>query len=55
VPERRLELLVPEDELRRRAHEWRPPASVAEKHRGYRGLYMRSVLQADHGCDFDFC
>jgi dihydroxy-acid dehydratase len=55
VPERRLELLVPEDERRRRAQEWRPPAQVAEEHRGYRGLYMRSVLQADQGCDFDFC
>ena len=55
VPERRLELLVPEDELRRREQEWRPPAHVAEEHRGYRGLYMRSVLQADLGCDFDFC
>jgi dihydroxy-acid dehydratase len=55
VPERRLELLVPEDELRRRAEAWRPPAHVTEEHRGYRELYMRSVLQADHGCDFDFC
>jgi dihydroxy-acid dehydratase len=55
VPERQLELLVPENELQRRADAWRPPAHVAEEHRGYRGMYMRSVLQADDGCDFDFC
>jgi dihydroxy-acid dehydratase len=55
VPERRLELLVEADELQRRAAEWQPPAHLAEEHRGYRGLYLRSVLQADEGCDFDFC
>ncbi|HEX2135221.1 MAG TPA: IlvD/Edd family dehydratase [Microvirga sp.] len=55
VPARRLELLVPDDALRRRAGEWRPPAHLAEEQRGYRGLYLRSVLQADEGCDFDFC
>jgi dihydroxy-acid dehydratase len=55
VPARRLDLLVEEDELQRRAAEWRPPAHLSEEHRGYRGLYLRSVLQADEGCDFDFC
>jgi len=55
VPERRLELLVDGDELDRRAREWQPPAHLNEEHRGYRGLYLRSVLQADEGCDFDFC
>ena len=55
VPERRLELLVDEDELERRAKEWQPPAHLTEEHRGYRGLYLKSVLQADEGCDFDFC
>ncbi|MDQ4059654.1 MAG: dihydroxy-acid dehydratase, partial [Pseudomonadota bacterium] len=55
VPERRLELLVGEDELDRRRRDWEPPAHLAEEHRGYRGLYLRSVLQADEGCDFDFC
>src|SRR5215212_7410080 len=54
VPERRLELLVDEDELERRAKEWQPPAHLTEEHRGYRGLYLKSVLQADEGCDFDF-
>jgi dihydroxy-acid dehydratase len=55
VPARRLDLLVAEDELQRRAAEWRPPAHLSEEQRGYRALYLRSVLQADEGCDFDFC
>lgn len=55
VPARRLELLVPDDELQRRAREWQPPAHLRQPARGYRGLYLRSVLQADEGCDFDFC
>lgn len=55
VPERRIDLIVEEDELRRRAAEWQPPEHLTREHRGYRGLYLRSVLQADEGCDFDFC
>ncbi|KAA2235536.1 IlvD/Edd family dehydratase [Salinarimonas soli] len=55
VPGRRIELLVDEDELERRRAEWRPPHHLGEPSRGYRGLYLRSVLQADEGCDFDFC
>jgi dihydroxy-acid dehydratase len=54
VPARQLDLLVDEAELRRRADEWRRPEHVDEDQRGYRGLYLRSVLQADEGCDFDF-
>ena len=42
---------------RRRAAEseraaWKPP--VAPPARGYAKLYMDHVLQAEHGCDFDF-
>lgn len=55
VPERRIELLVDEAELQQRASEWQPPLHLTEEQRGYRGLYLRSVLQADEGCDFDFC
>jgi len=55
VPERRLEILVDEDELKRRTQEWKPPHHLSEEKRGYWGLYLRSVLQADEGCDFDFC
>ena len=52
VTERRLDLLVDDAELaRRRAALPRlapPPA------RGYAKLYIDHVLQAEHGCDFDF-
>ncbi len=52
VTERRLDLLVEATELaRRRAALPRPaPPPV----RGYGKLYMDHVLQAEHGCDFDF-
>jgi dihydroxy-acid dehydratase len=49
---RRLDLLVPETELRRRHADWRPPA--APPARGYRRLFAERVLQAPDGCDFDF-
>jgi dihydroxy-acid dehydratase len=55
VEGRRIDLLVDEAELQRRAAEWQPPAHLSEPSRGYRGLYLRSVLEADEGCDFDFC
>src|SRR5881296_2654368 len=52
VTERRLDLLVEATELaQRRAALPRPaPPPV----RGYGKLYMDHVLQAEHGCDFDF-
>ncbi len=49
VKERRLDLLVPPDELARRPVEPAPTPS-----RGYQRLYREHVLQADEGCDFDF-
>jgi dihydroxy-acid dehydratase len=49
VKERRIDLLVPEDELARR-----PVASPPVPERGYARLYRNQVLQADRGCDFDF-
>ncbi|MEX2151620.1 MAG: IlvD/Edd family dehydratase [Steroidobacteraceae bacterium] len=52
VKARRIELLVPEAELARRKAAWQPP--VATPARGYAKLYMDHVLQAEHGCDFDF-
>ena len=53
-PARRLELLVPEDELARRAQQWqrtRPPQKYS---RGYYRLYVEHVTQADRGRDLDF-
>ena len=52
VPERRLELLVPEAEMRSRLGAWRPPAPHYE--RGYGKMYLDHILQAPEGCDFDF-
>jgi dihydroxy-acid dehydratase len=55
VPARRLELLVSEAQLAARREKWKAPAPRPEDARGYRKLYLESVLQADRGCDFDFC
>jgi len=52
VKERRIELLVPEAELQKRKSAWKPPVTAPT--RGYAKLYMDHVLQAEHGCDFDF-
>jgi dihydroxy-acid dehydratase len=51
VKARRIDLVVPDEELRRRRAQWTPPAPPA---RGYAKLYMDHVLQAEQGCDFDF-
>lgn len=52
VPARRLELLVPESELKERLAAWRPPAP--HYRRGYGKMYLDHILQAHEGCDFDF-
>jgi len=52
VNQRKLELLVPENEMQKRKAAWKP--LVASPTRGYAKLYMDHVLQAEHGCDFDF-
>lgn len=55
VSAREIALLVDDAELERRRAGWQPPAHLAEETRGYRHLYLTTVLQADEGCDFDFC
>jgi dihydroxy-acid dehydratase len=52
VPNRRLDLLVPADEIARRLAS-RPPA-LRYHRRGYGWLFAQHILQADKGCDFDF-
>ena len=49
VKERRIDLLVPPDELARR-----PVAPPPIPERGYARLYRNEILQADRGCDFNF-
>jgi dihydroxy-acid dehydratase len=52
VRERAIDLRVPEAELAKRKASWKRPAATPA--RGYAKLYMEHVLQAEHGCDFDF-
>jgi dihydroxy-acid dehydratase len=52
VEERRISLLVPEDELGRRQDEWSPPQR--RQRRGSLRLFASHIRQAHEGCDFDF-
>ncbi|HYH21073.1 MAG TPA: L-arabinonate dehydratase [Azospirillum sp.] len=52
VEARRLHLDVPDDELARRRASWSPPPPAMQG--GYQSLYVRHVMQADKGADFDF-
>src|SRR5271170_5642505 len=49
VKERRIDLLVPPDELARRK-----VAAPPMPERGYARLYRNEIMQADRGCDFNF-
>lgn len=51
VKGRRLELLVPDEELERRRKDWSPPPAPKG---GYVGLYVQHVNQASEGADLDF-
>jgi dihydroxy-acid dehydratase len=52
VENRKLNLDVPEEEIRRRKAAWIPPDRLAD--RGYVSLYLDHIQQADKGADFDF-
>ncbi|CAE6866641.1 6-deoxy-6-sulfo-D-gluconate dehydratase [Paraburkholderia aspalathi] len=52
VDERRIDVLLSDDELARRRADWIPPPRPRQ--RGYIRLYVDHVSQADKGCDFDF-
>ena len=49
---RKLDLLVSEEELAERRKRWSRPARHFD--RGYGALYLERVTQANKGCDFDF-
>jgi dihydroxy-acid dehydratase len=52
VKDRRLDLLVDEDELARRREAFEPAPGVGRE-RGWRRLWRDHVLQAEDGCDLD--
>jgi dihydroxy-acid dehydratase len=52
VGQRRLELMVSDEELAKRRSEWVAPAPRYQ--RGYGQLFIKHVSQANVGCDFDF-
>ncbi|MES2957693.1 MAG: IlvD/Edd family dehydratase [Pseudomonadota bacterium] len=52
VSRREIALLVSDEELARRAHD--QPVTEPSAERGYRKLFLHSVLQAEQGADFDF-
>jgi dihydroxy-acid dehydratase len=52
VEERRIDLDVSSEEVRRRLDRLGPPEP--KYRRGYGAFYLEHVLQADEGCDFDF-
>ncbi|KAL7793628.1 dihydroxy-acid/6-phosphogluconate dehydratase [Trichoderma ceciliae] len=65
VEDQSLELELDKDEIRKRIEErkarlegrleaWSPAESRRQPTRGYRGLYEKSVMQAQDGVDFDF-
>ncbi len=51
IAEKRIDLLVDQDEIERRLASFQPPPVPK---RGYKALYRTTVLQAERGCDFDF-
>ena len=53
-PNRKLELLVPAEELAARTANWQKAPPPQKYSRGYYRLYVEHVMQADRGCDLDF-
>jgi dihydroxy-acid dehydratase len=53
-PNRRLDLLVPAEELAARTQSWTRSPPPQKYSRGYYRLYIEHVMQADRGCDLDF-
>ena len=52
IPNRKLDVDVSEDEMKKRRNEWVEPEPRFE--RGYGYIYSKHIEQADKGCDFDF-
>ncbi len=54
TPNRTLNLLVDDTEMKSRRDAWTPPPAHAGSDRGYLKLYLDTVNQAEEGADFDF-
>jgi dihydroxy-acid dehydratase len=54
VPNRRLDIDLPQDVLNRRVPSARARAAYAKPSRGWERLYVDHVMQADTGADLDF-
>ncbi len=52
VPERTLNVLVSDEEMKTRLQAWKAPDHHGT--RGYLWLFLNHILQANEGCDFDF-
>ncbi|MFK3780539.1 L-arabinonate dehydratase [Agrobacterium sp. NPDC089420] len=52
LPQRRLDMLVGDEEIASRRAAWQAPPPRYE--RGYGYIFSKHVSQADEGCDFDF-
>jgi L-arabonate dehydrase len=52
VPQRRLQLLISDEQMQERLAKWTPPEPPLNS--GYWKLYIDHVNQADEGCDLDF-
>ena len=52
VPNRKLDVLVSDQELATRKEAWSPPEPRYE--RGFGWMFAKHIEQADKGCDFDF-
>lgn len=52
VPNRRIDVLISDSELKKRIEEWKP--APRRFRRGYYTMFLDHVLQAHEGCDFDF-
>ena len=51
---RKIDVLVDDAELEARRKLWQAPEPHSGDARGYRKLFLESVEQAEHGCDFGF-
>ena len=52
ITNRRLDMLVDEQEIESRRSQWRPPQDKFS--RGYGWMFSKHISQANQGCDFDY-